>query len=240
RSTHDQILASIADYAGKGITLTTVGLGMGNYKDTLMEQLANKGDGNYFYLDSPDEAKKVFGRDLSGTIETIARDVKIQVEMDPEVVRAYRLIGYENRDIADEDFRRDAVDAGEMGSGHQVTALYELILADGAEAKDALATVRMRAKKPGPDTPAREYSWTVPVEAVGHDFDEATRDLRMAWSVATFAEKLRASQFVEEVSYRQVYAEAAAVAGDDPQHAELLRLIAKAAELSGEGRIARR
>jgi Ca-activated chloride channel family protein len=125
RTSHDEILAGITGYAKKGITMSTIGLGMGNYQDTMMEQLANKGDGNYYYIDSYDEAKKVFGQDLAGTIQVIAKDVKIQVEFNPEAVLAYRLIGYENRDIADRDFRNDAVDAGEIGAGHMVTALYD-------------------------------------------------------------------------------------------------------------------
>ena len=124
---------------------------------TWVEQLANKGDGNYFYIDTFDEAKKVFGQDLSGTIQTIAKDVKIQVEFNPDAVLGYRLIGYENRDIADVDFRNDRVDAGEIGSGHTVTALYDVILRDDAKSME-LATVRLRAKQPGPDSPSKEWA----------------------------------------------------------------------------------
>ncbi len=235
RTSHDEILSTIEHYAEEGITLTTVGLGMGNYKDTMMEQLANKGDGNYFYIDSFKEAQKVFGQDLSGTIQTIAKDVKIQVEFDPDAVHGYRLIGYENRDIADQDFRNDQVDAGEVGSGHQVTALYDVVLKDGASADDTIATVRLRAKKPGPDRPAEEYTWAVPVGEIHGDFADASRDSRSAWAVATFAEKLRGSPHAAEISYTDIYRYAAGATDGTDDHRELLQLIDRAAQLSGEG-----
>ncbi|HET7501260.1 MAG TPA: von Willebrand factor type A domain-containing protein, partial [Kofleriaceae bacterium] len=119
------ILRIIAERAKAGITLSTVGFGMGNYKDALMEQLADKGNGNNFYIDSLAAAKRVFQDQLGANLEVIARDVKLQVDFDPRQVARYRLIGYENRAIADHDFRNDAVDAGEIGPGHQVTAMYE-------------------------------------------------------------------------------------------------------------------
>ena len=235
RTSHDEILSTIEHYAEEGITLTTVGLGMGNYKDTMMEQLANKGDGNYFYIDSFKEAQKVFGQDLSGTIQTIAKDVKIQVEFDEDAVHAYRLIGYENRDIADKDFRNDQVDAGEVGSGHQVTAVYDVVLKDDASAKDTIATVRLRAKKPGPDRPAKEYTWAVPVGEIHGTFSDASRDSRSAWAVATFAEKLRGSPHAAEISYTDIYRYAAGATDGTDDHRELLQLIDRAAQLSGEG-----
>jgi Ca-activated chloride channel family protein len=235
RTSHDEILSTIEHYAEEGITLTTVGLGMGNYKDTMMEQLANKGDGNYFYIDSFKEAQKVFGQDLSGTIQTIAKDVKIQVEFDPDAVHAYRLIGYENRDIADEDFRNDQVDAGEVGSGHQVTALYDVVLKDDAGPKDTIATVRLRAKNPGPDRPAKEYTWAVPVGEIHGVFADASRDSRSAWAVATFAEKLRGSPHAAEIAYTDIYRYAAGATDGSDDHRELLQLIDRAAQLSGEG-----
>ena len=117
------MLKQIKSYADRGITMSTIGLGMGNYKDTRMEQLSNKGDGNNFYIDSRAQAHRVFVEDFNSTMISIARDVKIQMDFNPEVVQSYRLIGYENRDIADKDFRNDKVDAGEVGSGHNVTAL---------------------------------------------------------------------------------------------------------------------
>ncbi|MBK7770752.1 MAG: von Willebrand factor type A domain-containing protein [bacterium] len=122
------ILALARRGSDDGITLSTVGFGMGNYNDVLMEKLADQGDGNYFYVDGPREAERVFRENLTGMLQTIATQAKVQVEFDPRRVSRWRLLGYENRDVADRDFRNDAVDAGEVGVGHQVTALYELKL----------------------------------------------------------------------------------------------------------------
>ncbi len=234
---HGQLLELIADHAGEGITLSTVGFGTGNYKDTLMEQFADKGDGNYHYIDSMQESRRVFGERLSGTIETIARDVKIQVDFEPEAVIAYRLLGYENRDIADEDFRNDAVDAGEIGSGHSVTALYDVVLQDGwaANPQRRLATVRLRAKKPGRDRAAEEWRTHFPARLLAPDLADTSKGFRVALSAATFAEKLRRSRHVDEVSYTQIArllntARRAAEEEDD----ELLALVHRAGLLAGE------
>ena len=233
RTGYDDILNTIEHHAEQGITMTTVGLGMGNYKDSMMEQLANKGDGNYFYIDTFDEAQKVFGENLSGTMLTIAKDVKIQVEWNPEAVMGYRLIGYENRDIADVDFRNDRVDAGEIGSGHSVTALYDVILRDDAKSQE-LATVRLRAKKPGPDSPAKEWATVFDGELLHSEFAAATQDFRMAFATATFAELLRGSPYTAEINYSDVYAVAKAAQRRFDEDAELLGLIQVAGELSGE------
>lgn len=157
----ESILGTIRRHAEGGITLTTMGFGRGNYKDAMMERLADAGDGAYVYVDGLDEAQRVLGTELGATLETVARDLKIQVELDPAAVRGWRQIGYVNRQIADRDFRNDAVDAGEVGSSHQVTALYELELAPDWQHRDAVGTVRLRAKPPGPDRPAEE--WTAPL-----------------------------------------------------------------------------
>ena len=125
----EKILSLVRKASDEGITISTIGFGMGNYNDVLMEKLANKGDGNYYYVDRQEEAERVFKENLTGLLQTIAREVKVQVEFDTRTVKRWRLLGYENRDVADRDFRNDAVDAGEVGSGHQVTALYELKLA---------------------------------------------------------------------------------------------------------------
>jgi Ca-activated chloride channel family protein len=124
----EELLEKVSAYRKQGITLTSVGVGEGSYDDTLLEQLANKGDGNYVFIDGPAEARRVFVEEMAATLQTIASDVKIQVEFNPQRVRRYRLIGYENRAVADKDFRNDAVDAGEIGSGQAGTALYELEL----------------------------------------------------------------------------------------------------------------
>ena len=228
RTSHDEILAGITGYAKKGITMSTIGLGMGNYQDTMMEQLANKGDGNYYYIDSYDEAKKVFGQDLAGTIQVIAKDVKIQVEFNPEAVLAYRLIGYENRDIADRDFRNDAVDAGEIGAGHMVTALYDVVLRDGYRAEN-LATVRLRAKPPGADAPAKEWSTTLKGGAVHSELASASKDMRLAFGAACFAELLRNSPYAEEMTYQAVYDIVRAASRGGKEELELQKLILTAA-----------
>ncbi len=232
-SSHTEILRQIKGYSERGITLSTIGFGMGNYKDVMMEQLANNGDGNYFYIDSMAEAQEVFGEDLSGTLQVIAKDVKIQVEFNPEAVYSYRLIGYENRDIADRDFRNDRVDAGEIGAGHTVTALYDVVLADGGEAE--LATVRLRNKQPGADSPAVEWSTPFPSELLHSGYATAGSDLRLAYGAATFAELLRGSPYGAEVTYSQLYELVAdASRRGHAEDAELLALIATAGQLSGE------
>ena len=126
----DAILREIKEYAGRDITLSTVGVGMGNYNDVLLEQLADKGNGNYAYVDTLEQAHRVFVENLTGMLQVIAKDAKVQVDFNPAVVSRYRLIGYENRDVADQDFRNDTVDAGEVGAGHNVTALYEVKFKD--------------------------------------------------------------------------------------------------------------
>ena len=118
----DAILRQVRQHVDEGVTLTTVGFGMGNYNDILMEQLANDGDGAYYYVDTLSEARRIFVDELTGTLQYIAKDAKVQVDFNPDTVSRYRLLGYENRDVADEDFRDDTVDAGEVGSGHSVTA----------------------------------------------------------------------------------------------------------------------
>jgi Ca-activated chloride channel family protein len=138
----NSILEMIDKYIEEGITLTTVGFGMDNYNDTLMEQLANNGDGFYAYVDDRSEARKLFIDEITGTLQTIALDAKVQVEFNPDVVRNYRLVGYENRAIDDDEFRDNEVDAGEIGAGHSVTALYEVKLYP--DARGRIATVFMR------------------------------------------------------------------------------------------------
>jgi Ca-activated chloride channel family protein len=202
----DGILRQIEEYADQGITLSTVGFGMGNYNDVLMEKLADQGDGNYSYVDTLDEARRIFVENLTGTLQVIARDSKIQVEFDPQIVSRYRLLGYENRDVADEDFRNDEVDAGEVGAGHSVTALYEVKFHSGAEADWAPAlTVRIRYQDPD----------THEVEEVARDLwlDEFHSDLRRtspSWrltaAVAEYAEILRGSYWAKGGSLQDVLA----------------------------------
>ena len=232
---HSALLDLIEEHAGRGITLTALGFGTGNYNDTLMEQLADQGDGNYHYVDSMEEARRVFGDRLGATMHTIARDVKLQVHFDPGAVHAWRLLGYENRAIADESFRDDAVDAGEIGSGHQVTALYEVVLRDGYLDHPArnLATVRLRAKRPGPDGPAGEWLTHFPARLVTPELPDASEDFRVALAAATFAEKLRGSPHVEEVSYEALAGLlATARRPDEPEDDELYQLVRTAGQLA--------
>ncbi|MGE0708020.1 MAG: von Willebrand factor type A domain-containing protein [Planctomycetota bacterium] len=195
---HEQILGQIDEYRHKGITLGTVGFGMGNYKDTMMEQLADKGNGSYAYVDSLDEARRLFGEDLLQSLEVIARDVKLQVVFDPRRVARYRLLGYENRAIADRDFRNDAVDAGEVGAGHTVTALYELELVPGSEGP--LGAVHLR-HKPGErrgveDDRASEVAYSLTAQ-VNPRFEQASQRFRFTACVAEMAEILRKSPHVK-------------------------------------------
>jgi Ca-activated chloride channel homolog len=226
----EDMLGQIKGYADKGITLTTVGFGVGNYRDTLMEQLANKGDGANVYIDDPTQAERVFVDQVSGTLITIARDVKIQVDMNPESVESYRLIGYENRDIADRDFRNDRVDAGEVGSGHNVTALYDVVLKDGYSRQ--LATVRLRYERPGADGKATEKSWQFQDSALAETPELASRATRVAYSAGTFAEVLRHSQYADGISLQAL--EKFASAASRPHEAddqELVELIHRASSL---------
>jgi Ca-activated chloride channel family protein len=167
-----------------------------------MEQLADHGDGQYYYVDEMKEARRVFTENLTGTLETIARDVKVQVEFNPEVVKRYRLIGYENRDVADRDFRNDRVDAGEVGSGHQVTALYEIRLQDRGD-EGPMATVRLRWENP--DTgKVTEIEQRIDASDLRPRFEQASWSFRRDAAVAEFAEILRHSYWARDASLRDV------------------------------------
>ncbi len=225
------LIEQIRAHAQRGITLTTLGFGTGNYRDHRMEQLANDGDGNYYYIDSEQEARRIFVDQLTATLQVVARDVKIQVAFSADAVRRYRLLGYENRDIADSDFRVDAVDAGEIGAGHQVTALYVVELADHPTGD--LAKVHLRAKPPGPDAPATERTFTLPAYALQPSVEASSADHRMAVAVAAFAERLRHSPYTVGIRLESIarLAEGAA-RPDHPADAEIVAMIRQAAALS--------
>jgi len=212
-TSNDQLVDVVEKESKGGIDITVLGFGMGNHNDSMMEQVSGRGNGNYAFIDSEAEADRVLVQQMSGTLVTIARDVKIQVEFNPAEVAAYRLIGYENRKLANEDFKDDTKDAGEIGAGHSVTALYELIPAKGdtaamapevdelryrkavkpTDASDSgeVMTVKLRYKKP-------EGGKSIPVEFPVTDamrsFDDATTDFRFAASVAGFGMLLRSSE----------------------------------------------
>jgi len=216
----------------EGTFLTVLGFGTGNLKDSKMEQMADKGNGHYAYIDSLREAQKVFVQEFGGTLFTVAKDVKIQVEFNPARVRSYRLLGYENRTLAREDFADDRKDAGELGSGHSVTALYEVVpvgasevaldddsltyqqvsIRDAARRNGELMTVRLRYKDPQGSTsrlleqPVRDRSGR-----------EASEDMRFASAVAAFAMLLRDSEYRGAASYEQVLTLARGARGDDVQ-----------------------
>jgi Ca-activated chloride channel family protein len=202
-----------------GVALTTLGFGTGNYNDQLMERLADAGNGNYAYIDTLSEARKVLVSQLNSTLFTIAKDVKIQVEFNPAEVLEYRLIGYENRMLAREDFNNDKVDAGEIGAGHRVTALYEVVpvgtkgridpLRYGASSATAtgrgeLANVRLRYKKPDADT-SQLLEYPIRRNSV-LTADKLSPDFRFAASVAAFGQLLRGGKYVGKFSYGDVTA----------------------------------
>ncbi len=230
-TSHDDILKTIAKYKEQGITLSTVGFGSGNYKDTMMEQLADKGDGNYSYIDSETEARHVFGEAADGLLQVIARDVKIQVDFDPKVVKAYRLIGYENRDVADKDFKNDKVDGGEVGAGHSVTALYDVVLEPNAAG--APLTVHVRAKPPLGGDKATESEFPMDPKSIAKSFDETPASFRFVTAVAGFAEILRKSPYAHDYGFDAVQKIAQASLEGKPERAEFLDLVKRANQLSG-------
>ncbi len=194
----ESLLKEIRDYVDDGIFLTTIGFGMGNYNDVLMEELAKKGNGNYAYVDTLKEAKRIFVENLTGTLQVIAKDAKIQVEFNEETVSRFRLLGYENRRMDHEDFRNDDADAGEIGSGHSVTALYEIKLCKDV-GEGELATVFIRHEDPDTQK-VTEVNEKLLVEDLIGIFEDASPDLQFAASVAQFAEILRESYWAKDGS----------------------------------------
>ncbi len=215
-----------------GIFLTVLGFGMGNYKDSKMETLADKGNGNYAHIDTILEAQKVLVNEFGGTMFTIAKDVKIQVEFNPAKVKAYRLIGYENRILKSEDFNNDKKDAGELGSGHTVTALYEII-PQGVESEFyKIDELKYQKTKISSDTPASRELMTIKLRYKNPDGDvsklivhplidgntplsRTTDDFRWSAAVASFGMLLRESEFVKGYSYEQALQLAQAARGND-------------------------
>lgn len=229
----DTLADTIRNDADRGIQLVTLGVGMGSYNDALMEQLADQGDGFYAYIDDRDEADRLFGDELLSTLLTVAVDAKIQVDFEPEVVQSYRLIGFENRAVLDRDFRNDAVDAGELGAGHQVTALYELALYPGVESNETLGTARLRWQEPGsgsswmgdpiPDE-ILENELVLTADLIEPRWERTGRDFRLAVTVAALAEVLRHSPYADGVDLDQIRAEAESLSGD-PALDDLLAMI---------------
>ena len=223
----DAILEEIHRHVERGVTLTTIGFGMDNYNDTLMEQLADNGNGFYAYVDDKDEARKLFIDEITGTLQTIALDAKVQVEFNTDVVMRYRLVGYENRAVADDQFRDNEVDAGEIGAGHSVTALYEIKLYPDAHGK--VATVFMRWEDP--DThQIVEISQEYDTNQIAFDFEESDPYFQRAVVVAEYAEILKGSYWAEESSMDDVYDEARRISRylDDDTMEEFVDLVREA------------
>ncbi len=249
--TGDNALVSLIEEKRKsGIFLSVLGFGSGNLNDSMMEKLSNKGNGNYSYIDSRDEARRALGEQVAGTLYTIAKDVKIQVEFNPAKVAGYRLIGYENRLLADRDFYDDKKDAGEIGAGHSVTALYEIVPAGqkvdngGIELKyskyepsgtsfgSEMATVKLRYKEPDGNESkllsigVLDYAITV---------ESASENLKFAAAVAQFGLVLRDSRYKGNSNFESISSLANTAIGGDARERrkEFLQLVDRARSLSG-------
>ena len=221
----NSLASKIRGYADAGIQLTTVGFGMGNYNDVMMEQLADQGDGHYSYIDTLQEAEDLFITNLMSTLQTIALDAKIQVDFDPNVVQQYRLIGYENRAIADQDFRNDEIDAAEFGAGHTAAAIYAVQFVPGAQGR--VATVNLRWQDPQ-SRAVQEISGSFTTNDLAQSFDDAPTHHQVSVVVSQFAELLRNSYWTTSVSMEDlsIRAERLASQTNDPAIWELTELIA--------------
>jgi Ca-activated chloride channel family protein len=251
-SSDDDLVRLIERERESGVYLSVLGYGMGNYKDNKMQQLADKGNGNHSYIDNSNEAKKVLVNEFGSTLFTIAKDVKIQVEFNPAKVQAYRLIGYENRMLASEDFNDDKKDAGELGSGHTVTALYEVIPVGvknqftrsvdslkyqsnrreitGSETNEIM-TVKLRYKKPDE---AVSQLVAVPVREAVQNIESTSNNFRFSAAVASFGLLLRNSDYKSNSNFQQVIALATSAKGEDRNgyRKEFIELVRTATSLA--------
>ena len=238
-----------AEKRKSGISLTTLGYGQGNYNERLMEQLADAGDGNYSYIDNAAEAKKVLQRQLSSTLATVAQDVKIQVEFNPATVKEYRLVGYENRMLKQEDFNNDKVDAGDIGAGHSVTAIYEIIpvgvqgwLNESRYQTTPQSTqsslkeygfVKLRYKKPNTSNSLLlEHA----IGANSKPFAQASRDTKWAVAVASYGQQLHGGKYNGKMTWAEMLKLARANVQPDAYglRSEFVDLLEKAQRLSSD------
>jgi Ca-activated chloride channel homolog len=233
------LIRKVQEKAKSGVFLSVFGYGMGNLKDSTLEKLSSNGNGNYAYIDDIAEARKVLVEQMGATLLTVAKDVKVQVEFNPSMVESYRLIGYENRILKDEDFNDDKKDAGEIGAGHSMTALYEIVAtgSNGAASKvDPLMTVKLRYKKPEGDV-SRAIELTVKNEQ--KEFSQASGDFQFAAAVASFGMIMRDSKFkgTSELDFvKETVKSQLNVRGKpDPYRVEFLGLVEKAQALGREG-----
>jgi Ca-activated chloride channel family protein len=245
----DQLKEIVATERKAGIGLSTLGVGHASYNDALMEQIADVGDGKYSFLDTAAEGRKVLVDEFTSTLATVARDVKLQVEFNPAVVKEYRLIGYDNRQLAREDFNNDKVDAGDVGAGHRVTALYEVTLhgqrglhdeerypanrpavqAGGRD--DELGFLKIRYKLPD-DNRSRLIEQALSKEPVS--MAQASMDFRFATAVAAYGQLLQGSPYLRDFGWPEVLAMAERSLGRDPhgQRREFIELAQRAAQLA--------
>jgi Ca-activated chloride channel family protein len=231
---YEGILKSIRDSSEGGITLTTVGVGLGNYNDVLLEQLADEGDGFYVYIDTFSQAEKLFAENLTSTLQTIAMDAKVQVDFNLEVVSRYRLIGYENRGMKDEEFEDVRADAGEIGVGHNVTALYEIKLVEGTSGE--IATVSLRWKDPY-SLSNQDLVASIDVSDLDPNFESTSPSFQVAVLVAEFAEILRESYWAQEVTIGdlvQVIKSLDSAILQHPEFEEFAQLVQQAESLAKE------
>ena len=253
-SNFEQLIDLVETRRDSGIGLSTLGFGTGNYNDHLAEQLANRGNGMHAYIDTLNEANKVLVKQLSSTLLTIAKDVKIQLEFNPAVVSEYRLVGYENRRLRREDFNNDRIDAGEIGAGHTVTALYEITLAGSGSERieplryggnrstkrkhgNELALLRLRYKQPGSDT-SQLIEAPVYRKAIKTRLDQTTDRYRFAAAVAGFGQQLRGGEYLEDFDYDAVLQLARSSRGSDPNgyRGEFIQLVQLAQSVDGTTR----
>lgn len=232
-TTADAILEQSRSYAEAGIYLTSIGVGMNNYNDVMLEQLADKGEGNYYYVDTVEEAETVFVDNLTSTLQVIALDAKIQVEFDPQVVQQYRLLGYENRAIADQDFRNDAIDAAEFGAGHTAAAIYAIQLYPGVQGR--IATVNLRWQDPA-TRQVTEINGEFMTDNLVSSFDAANPHLQLAILVAQFAELLRHSPYSDSTTLADIRVRAERLMGSldgDLKVLDFVTMVTRASELQG-------
>lgn len=225
---------TILQHGENGVPLNSYGFGLGGYNDVLMEQLADQGNGSYAYIDTIEEANRVFEEQLTASIFTIAKDTKVQVEFNPTVVSQYRLLGYENREVADSDFRNDEVDAGEIGAGHSVTAIYEVRLVDGAPQAQAALTVRVRYENPETEE-VQEIARSIAIRDFAESFESASPRFQLAAVVAEFAEILRNSYWAQDSDMEGLAGMASQLAElfpDDPYVQDFADLVVLAAGLA--------
>ena len=244
----ETLKSMVAEKRKSGVSLSTLGFGMGNYNEDMMEQIADAGDGNYSYIDNEKEAKKVLQQQLTSTLATVAQDVKIQVEFNPATVKEYRLVGYTNRTLSNEDFSNDKVDAGDIGSGHSVTAIYEIIpqgkqgwleesryqktpAAKGS--KNEYAFVKVRYKLPG-QKDSQLMQQAVPVGS--KPLDQADKDTLLALAAASYAQALRGGEYNGKLDWDAIEQMAKQAKGKDPfgLQEEFVELVKIAKSLSSK------